>query len=103
MNLVGYCEDEKPFIRMMVFEYVSNGSLFERLHGEFNCWVIFIYFDVYIMGYFELQNPCYPLLTFSVFIPGLMVLAVVDRIILILAVLLITVKILLLQLKKRST
>jgi hypothetical protein len=37
MNLVGYCEDEKPFIRMMVFEYVSNGSLFERLHGEFSC------------------------------------------------------------------
>jgi hypothetical protein len=37
MNLVGYCEDEKPFTRMMVFEYVSNGSLFERLHGEFNC------------------------------------------------------------------
>jgi len=32
MNLVGYCEDEKPFTRMMVFEYVSNGSLFERLH-----------------------------------------------------------------------
>nr|CAB3464964.1 unnamed protein product [Digitaria exilis] len=32
MNLVGYCEDEKSFIRMMVFEYVSNGSLFERLH-----------------------------------------------------------------------
>ncbi|CAN6327903.1 unnamed protein product [Urochloa humidicola] len=32
MNLVGYCEDEKPFIRMMVFEYVSNGSLYERLH-----------------------------------------------------------------------
>lgn len=32
MNLVGYYEDEKPFVRMMVFEYVSNGSLFERLH-----------------------------------------------------------------------
>lgn len=32
LNLVGYCEDEKPFIRMMVFEYASNGSLFERLH-----------------------------------------------------------------------
>ncbi|WVZ98917.1 hypothetical protein U9M48_044287 [Paspalum notatum var. saurae] len=32
MNLVGYCEDEKPFVRMMVFEYVSNGSLFEHLH-----------------------------------------------------------------------
>jgi serine/threonine protein kinase len=32
MNLVGYCEDEEPFTRMMVFEYVSNGSLFEHLH-----------------------------------------------------------------------
>jgi len=32
LNLVGYCEDEKPFVRMMVFEYASNGSLFERLH-----------------------------------------------------------------------
>jgi serine/threonine protein kinase len=36
MNLVGYCEDEEPFTRMMVFEYVSNGSLFEHLHGEFS-------------------------------------------------------------------
>ncbi|KAL6841283.1 hypothetical protein ACP4OV_028801 [Aristida adscensionis] len=32
MNLVGYCEDEDPFVRMMVFEYVSNGTLFEHLH-----------------------------------------------------------------------
>ncbi|XP_044977725.1 protein MALE DISCOVERER 1-like [Hordeum vulgare subsp. vulgare] len=32
LKLVGYCEDEEPFTRMMVFEYVSNGSLFERLH-----------------------------------------------------------------------
>uniref|UniRef100_A0A0E0HFU9 Protein kinase domain-containing protein n=1 Tax=Oryza nivara TaxID=4536 RepID=A0A0E0HFU9_ORYNI len=32
MNLVGYCEDEEPFTRMMVFEYVSNGTLFEHLH-----------------------------------------------------------------------
>ena len=34
MKLVGYCEDEEPFTRMMVFEYVSNGSLFEHLHGK---------------------------------------------------------------------
>ncbi|KAG8039366.1 hypothetical protein GUJ93_ZPchr0033g26866 [Zizania palustris] len=32
MNLVGYCEEEEPFTRMMVFEYVSNGTLFEHLH-----------------------------------------------------------------------
>ncbi|KAM3404686.1 hypothetical protein ACQJBY_007659 [Aegilops geniculata] len=32
LKLVGYCEDEEPFTRMMVFEYVSNGSLFEHLH-----------------------------------------------------------------------
>ncbi|CAM0955040.1 unnamed protein product [Alopecurus aequalis] len=32
MKLMGYCEDEEPFTRMMVFEYVSNGSLFEHLH-----------------------------------------------------------------------
>ncbi|XP_078181498.1 protein MALE DISCOVERER 2-like isoform X3 [Carex rostrata] len=32
MNLVGYCEDEEPFTRMMVFEYTPNGTLFEHLH-----------------------------------------------------------------------
>lgn len=32
VKLLGYCEDEEPFTRMMVFEYVSNGSLFEHLH-----------------------------------------------------------------------
>jgi hypothetical protein len=34
VKLVGYCEDEEPFTRMMVFEYVPNGSLFEHLHGK---------------------------------------------------------------------
>jgi serine/threonine protein kinase len=34
VKLLGYCEDEEPFTRMMVFEYVSNGSLFEHLHGK---------------------------------------------------------------------
>ncbi|KAL9255954.1 MALE DISCOVERER 1-like protein [Drosera capensis] len=32
INLIGHCEEEEPFSRMMVFEYVSNGSLFEHLH-----------------------------------------------------------------------
>ncbi|KAJ1686678.1 hypothetical protein LUZ63_018068 [Rhynchospora breviuscula] len=32
MNLVGYCEEEEPFTRMMVFEYTPNGTLFEHLH-----------------------------------------------------------------------
>ncbi|XP_072997107.1 protein MALE DISCOVERER 2-like isoform X1 [Typha latifolia] len=32
MNLLGYCEDEEPFTRMMVFEYAPNGTLFEHLH-----------------------------------------------------------------------
>nr|UKD60040.1 receptor kinase-like protein 1 [Centaurium erythraea] len=32
VNLIGYCEEENPFTRMMVFEYAPNGSLFEHLH-----------------------------------------------------------------------
>lgn len=35
VNLIGYCEEDAPFIRMMVFEYAPNGSLFEHLHGNF--------------------------------------------------------------------
>jgi len=58
MNLVGYCEDEKPFIRMMVFEYVSNGSLFERLHGEFNC-ELRLCFKGYVVGCCEAAKPCH--------------------------------------------
>ncbi|KAL1562647.1 protein MALE DISCOVERER 1-like isoform X1 [Salvia divinorum] len=34
LNLIGYCEEENPFTRMMVFEYAPNGSLFEHLHVE---------------------------------------------------------------------
>ncbi|XP_057834555.2 probable inactive receptor-like protein kinase At3g56050 isoform X2 [Cryptomeria japonica] len=34
VNLVGYCEEEEPFIRMMVFEYAPNGTLFEHLHNK---------------------------------------------------------------------
>ncbi|KAM1341507.1 hypothetical protein ACFX2F_005949 [Malus domestica] len=32
VNLIGFCEEEKPFTRMMVFEYAPNGTLFEHLH-----------------------------------------------------------------------
>ena len=72
---------------MMVFEYVSNGSLFERLHGKFNYGVIFIYFDVYITWYCEFGKPWLSAINnLTVVIPRHMVLAVVDRIILILAV-----------------
>lgn len=32
VNLLGYCEEDEPFVRMMVFEYAPNGTLFEHLH-----------------------------------------------------------------------
>ncbi|KAL0401169.1 UNVERIFIED_CONTAM: putative inactive receptor-like protein kinase [Sesamum latifolium] len=32
VSLLGYCEEGKPFTRMMVFEYAPNGTLFEHLH-----------------------------------------------------------------------
>ncbi|WCJ19935.1 Protein kinase family protein [Euphorbia peplus] len=32
VNLLGYCEEEQPFTRMLVFEYAPNGTLFEHLH-----------------------------------------------------------------------
>lgn len=32
VNLIGYCEEKKPFTRMLAFEYAPNGSLFEHLH-----------------------------------------------------------------------
>ncbi|XP_024983398.1 protein MALE DISCOVERER 1-like isoform X3 [Cynara cardunculus var. scolymus] len=34
VNLIGYCEEDEPFVRMMVFEYAPNGSLSEHLHVE---------------------------------------------------------------------
>ena len=35
VNLIGYCEEEQPFTRLMIFEYAPNGSLFEHLHSEY--------------------------------------------------------------------
>ncbi|KAD5962121.1 hypothetical protein E3N88_13594 [Mikania micrantha] len=32
VNLLGYCEEEEPFTRMIAFEYAPNGTLFEHLH-----------------------------------------------------------------------
>lgn len=34
VNLIGYCEEDEPFTRMMVFEYAPNGNLYEHLHVE---------------------------------------------------------------------
>ncbi|CAN6345879.1 unnamed protein product [Urochloa humidicola] len=34
INLLGFCEEEEPFTRMMVLEYAPNGTLYESLHGE---------------------------------------------------------------------
>jgi serine/threonine protein kinase len=35
VNLIGYCEEAKPFTRILVFEYAPNGTLFEHLHSEY--------------------------------------------------------------------
>lgn len=32
VNVIGYCEEDEPFVRMMVFEFAPNGSLSEHLH-----------------------------------------------------------------------
>ncbi|CAN0853468.1 Protein MALE DISCOVERER 2 [Linum grandiflorum] len=34
VNLIGFCEEDEPFNRMMVLEYAPNGTLFEHIHVE---------------------------------------------------------------------
>lgn len=34
VNLLGYCAEDEPFIRMLVFEYVPNGTVHEHLHNK---------------------------------------------------------------------
>ncbi|KAJ3695745.1 hypothetical protein LUZ60_001122 [Juncus effusus] len=34
VNLLGFCEEEEPFTRIMIFEYAPNGPLYEHLHLE---------------------------------------------------------------------
>ncbi|KAJ4849343.1 hypothetical protein Tsubulata_010254 [Turnera subulata] len=36
-KLLGYCRESTPFTRMLVFEYASNGTLYEHLHYEEGC------------------------------------------------------------------
>lgn len=36
VNLLGYCEENEPFMRMMVFEYAPNGTLCDHLHSKEN-------------------------------------------------------------------
>lgn len=46
MNLIGYCEEEKPFTRMMVFEYAPNGTVFEHLHSEYQYSPVLFIFSI---------------------------------------------------------
>ncbi|KAJ0266210.1 LRRNT_2 domain-containing protein [Hirschfeldia incana] len=34
LNVIGYCHEDEPFNRMLVFEYAPFGSLFEHLHDK---------------------------------------------------------------------
>lgn len=34
VNLVGYSSEEEPFTRILVFEYASNGTLYDHLHNK---------------------------------------------------------------------
>ncbi|XP_033137343.1 probable inactive receptor-like protein kinase At3g56050 isoform X2 [Brassica rapa] len=34
LNVIGYCREDEPFNRMLVFEYAPYGSLFEHLHDQ---------------------------------------------------------------------
>ncbi|KAK6947763.1 Serine-threonine/tyrosine-protein kinase, catalytic domain [Dillenia turbinata] len=36
-KLLGYCRESSPFTRMLVFEYASNGTLYEHLHYGDGC------------------------------------------------------------------
>ncbi|XP_073106395.1 probable LRR receptor-like serine/threonine-protein kinase At1g63430 isoform X2 [Elaeis guineensis] len=36
-KLLGYCKESHPFSRMLVFEYASNGTLYEHLHYGDGC------------------------------------------------------------------
>ncbi|KDP25459.1 hypothetical protein JCGZ_20615 [Jatropha curcas] len=36
-KLLGYCRESTPFTRMLIFEYASNGTLYEHLHYGEEC------------------------------------------------------------------
>lgn len=35
VTLLGYCEENEPFMRMLAFEYTPNGTLYEHLHCKY--------------------------------------------------------------------
>lgn len=48
-KLLGYCRESAPFTRMLVFEYASNGTLYEHLHcksilSDEKCSILFFHF-----------------------------------------------------------
>ena len=46
-KLLGYCKESTPFTRMLVFEYASNGTLYEYLHCKSNFVIaMFVYFNL---------------------------------------------------------
>lgn len=49
-RLLGYCEENEPFYIMLVFEYASNGTLYEHLHCKHN-----IHYFPYIIWLFKFQ------------------------------------------------
>ena len=36
VNLIGYCSQEEPWTRIFIFEYASNGTLYDHLHNKDN-------------------------------------------------------------------
>ncbi|KAL6567354.1 hypothetical protein OROGR_001022 [Orobanche gracilis] len=63
VNLIGYCEEDEPFTRMMVFEYAPNGTLFEHLHVkdlehlDWNARMRIVMGTAYCLQYMHSLNP----------------------------------------------
>ncbi|KAG5517061.1 hypothetical protein RHGRI_037717 [Rhododendron griersonianum] len=63
VNLIGFCEEEEPFTRMMVFEYAPNGTAFEHLHVkevehlDWNARMRIIMGTAYCLQYMHELNP----------------------------------------------
>lgn len=46
-KLLGYCRESSPFTRMLVFEYASNGTLYEHLHCKLCFFYVFVCIDLF--------------------------------------------------------
>ncbi|KAK1378591.1 Protein MALE DISCOVERER 2 like [Heracleum sosnowskyi] len=66
VNLIGHCEEDKPFARMMVFEFAPNGTLFQHLHMkelehlDWNARVRIIMGTAYCLQHMHGLNPPMP-------------------------------------------